>query len=138
MTEKTAAMSHGTFSGNSDKFLRLALKLDAIVTGLNGLAYLVAAPVIGDLFDMSTGLLRGIGIFLTVFGVAVWVIGTRPNVSRSAATIVVLINAVWVVASLVAAAVGLDSPSTIARVWMVMQAAVVGLFAVLQIIGLRK
>ncbi|WP_434739594.1 hypothetical protein [Micromonospora sp. SH-82] len=138
MTEQAAALSRGTLADSSEKFLRLALKLDAVVTGLNGLAYLVAAPLLGDLFDMSTGLLRGIGIFLTVFAAAVWVVGTRPVVSSAGATAVVVVNAVWVVASLVAAVVGLDGASTIARVWMVMQAAVVGLFAVLQIVGLRR
>jgi len=138
MTTPAAAARGSVADGTSDKFLRLALKLDAVVTSLNGLAYLVAASMLSDLFDLSTGFLRGIGVFLLVFGVGVWIVGTRSVISASAAGMVVVVNVIWVLASLVVAAAGLGDPSTIARVWIVMQAAVVGLFAVLQIIGLRK
>src|SRR5690625_1760606 len=44
--------------------LRFALTLDAVVTGANGAAYLVAAGALDDLLGVPTGLLRGIGAFL--------------------------------------------------------------------------
>ncbi|MFV2108654.1 hypothetical protein [Micromonospora sp. LOL_015] len=138
MTTPAAAARGSVADGASDKFLRLALKLDAVVTGMNGLAYLVAASMLGDLFDLSTGFLRGIGVFLLVFGVVVWLVGGRSTISASAAATVVAVNVIWVSASLVVAAAGIGDPSTIARVWIVMQAAVVGLFALLQVIGLRR
>ncbi|MFV2096311.1 hypothetical protein ACFHW1_12605 [Micromonospora sp. LOL_014] len=137
MTTPAAAARGSVADGASDKFLRLALKLDAVVTGMNGLAYLVAASMLGDLFDLSTGFLRG-GVFLLVFGVVVWLVGGRSTISASAAATVVDVNVIWVSASLVVAAAGIGDPSTIARVWIVMQAAVVGLFALLQVIGLRR
>ncbi|GGM17102.1 MULTISPECIES: hypothetical protein [Micromonospora] len=141
MTNSATAANRGTRTGaNAGKFLRLALKLDAVVTAVNGLAYLVAAPVLSDLFDISATRLRGVGVFLLIFGVLVWLVGTRPAVSRGAVGLVVAVNVIWVVESLVAAAtgLGLGDPSVIARVWIVLQALVVGLFAVLQLMGLRR
>lgn len=141
MTNPATAATRGNFSATgTDTFLRLALKLDAVVTGLNGVAYLAAAPMLSDLFDISAGILRGVGAFLLLFGVLVWVVGTRTTVSRAAAGLVVAVNAIWVVESLVVAGTGMGvgDPSTVARVWIVLQAVVVGAFAVLQIVGLRR
>lgn len=138
MTTPAAAARGSVADGTSDNFLRVALKLDAVVTSLNGLAYLVAASLLSDILDLPTGFLRGVGAFLLVFGLGVWIVGARSAIAASAAVTVVAVNVMWVVASLVVWAAGLGDPSTIARVWIVMQAAVVGLFAVLQIIGLRK
>lgn len=141
MTNSATAAGRGTFTQTgTDRFLRLALKLDAVVTAVNGVAYLAASSVLSDLFDISTGVLRGVGVFLLLFGIGVWMVGTRPAVSRGAVGLVVAVNVVWVVESLVAAAngMGLGDPSTVARVWIVLQAAVVGLFAVLQVMGLRR
>lgn len=141
MTNSATAAGRGTLTGTgTDKFLRLALKLDAVVTAVNGLAYLAAASVLSDLFDISAARLRGVGAFLLLFGILVWVVGTRPAVSRGAVGLVVAVNVIWVVESLVAAAtgMGLGDPSTVARVWIVLQAMVVGLFAALQLMGLRR
>ncbi|MFY1634198.1 hypothetical protein ACN27F_13095 [Solwaraspora sp. WMMB335] len=57
---------------------------------------------------------------------------------QPAAVTVVAVNLIWVLGSLVTAGAGLGDPSVVARVWIVMQAGVVGLFAVLQIVGLRR
>ena len=62
--------------------LRLALKLDAIVTGANGAAYLIAAGPLGDLLGLSPALLRGTGAFLLAFAAAVYVTATRPASRR--------------------------------------------------------
>src|SRR5215217_7675811 len=48
--------------------LRLALRLDAVVTAANGAAYLLAAPLLGDLLGLPAGWLRGVGVFLLLFG----------------------------------------------------------------------
>ena len=61
--------------------LRTALKLDAVVTGANGAAYLVAAGPLEDLLGLSPALLRGIGAFLLLFSAAVWTVAARPQVS---------------------------------------------------------
>jgi hypothetical protein len=118
--------------------LRVALKLDAIVTGANGAAYLIAAGPLGDLLGLSPALLRGTGAFLLAFAAAVWLTATRPSIPRPAVYAIVAANAVWAIDSVVAAIAGWGTPETAGTVWIVMQAIVVAGFAELQLTGLRR
>jgi hypothetical protein len=112
--------------------LRTALKLDALVTGANGAAYLVAAGPLEDLLGLSPALLRGVGAFLLVFSAAVWLVAAQPRVSASAALAVIAINVLWAADSIAFLATGLSDPTTAGAVWIVMQALVVAGFAGLQ------
>ena len=125
-------------AATSGGLLRIALKLDAVVTGANGLAYLVAAGPIGDALGLSPALLRGAGAFLLVFAALVALTATRPSVPRGAVVAIIAANAVWAVDSLVAALAGWGSPTTAGTVWIVLQAIVVAGFAELQLTGLRR
>jgi hypothetical protein len=118
--------------------LGLALRLDTVVTGANGLAYLVAAGPLSDLFGLDATFLRGIGLFLLAFTVVVWRVSARTAPAPGAVRAVVAVNVAWVLGSLALAALGLGSPSTAGTVWTVLQAAVVGVFAELQILALRR
>ena len=112
--------------------LRTALKLDAVVTGANGAAYLVAAGPLEDLLGLSPALLRGIGAFLLLFSAIVWIIGSQPRVSSTAALAVIAINVLWAADSIAFLAAGLSDPTTVGAIWIVMQALVVAGFAGLQ------
>ena len=112
--------------------LRTALKLDAIVTGANGAAYLVAAGPLEDLLGLEPALLRGIGAFLLLFSAAVWMVASRPHVSSSAALAVIAINVLWAADSIAFLASALSDPTTFGAIWIVMQALVVAGFALLQ------
>ena len=118
--------------------LRVALKLDAVVTAVNGAAYLVAAGPLGDLLGLSPALLRGAGAFLLAFAALVWLVATRDAIPRGAVVAIVVANLVWALDSVVAAAAGWGSPSTEGTVWIVLQAITVAAFADLQILGLRR
>jgi len=112
--------------------LRTALKLDAVVTGANGAAYLVAAGPLEDLLGLEPALLRGIGAFLLLFSAAVWMVASRPHVSSSAALAVIAINVLWAADSIACLASGPSDPTTFGAIWIVMQALVVAGFAGLQ------
>ena len=118
--------------------LRVALRLDALVTGANGAAYLVAAGPLGDLLGLSPALLRGLGAFLVVFAALVWLTSSRPAIPRGAVVAIVVANLAWALASAVAAAAGWGTPSTEGTVWIALQALTVAGFADLQILGLRR
>lgn len=120
------------------KFLRLALVVDAVVTGGNGLAYLAAAPLLSEVLGTDATLLRGIGAFLLVYGVAVGFLGTRKTVHRAATRAVIGLNMVWALASILAVVTGVLEFTTIGAVWAIAQALTVAAFAELQIVGLRK
>lgn len=118
--------------------LRVALKLDAAVSGANGAAYVVAAGPLGGVLGLSPSLLRAAGVFLVAFAAFVWLAGSRRVVSRSAVIAIVSVNVLWAVASVAAAIMGWDSPEAAGAVWIVVQALVVGGFAELQVVGLRR
>lgn len=137
MTTSAAAATAAPAAPLPDRRLRLALKLDAVVTGLNGVAYLTAASLLDDLLGLPAGLLRAVGVFLSGYAVAVWLVGTRPVVSARAAGIVIAVNLLWAVDSLAAATFGWGTPTTTGTGWIALQAVVVGAFGVLQWLGLR-
>ncbi|MEV4839408.1 hypothetical protein AB0K05_33235 [Nonomuraea sp. NPDC049486] len=136
MSTPTSATT-GATTGRAG-FLRLVLAVDAVVTGVNGLAYLAAAGLLSDLLGPDAGLLRGIGIFLLAYGVAVGLLAGRRQVSEAGTQVVVGLNVVWAPASIAAVVTGLLAFTTIGAVWAILQALVVAGFAVLQIAGLRK
>ena len=118
--------------------LRLALGLDAVVSGVNGAAYLLGAALLDGPLGLSPGLLRGVGVFMLGYAAAVWFVATRRPVPVAAVEAVVGANLLWAVGSVVAAAVGIGSLTGLGAGWLVLQAAVVAGFAVLQIAGLRR
>ena len=135
-TTRTApAASPLTRSGG---LLRLALGLDAVVTGANGAAYLLGASLLDDPLGLSPGLLRGVGVFLLVYAAAVWFVATRRPIPDAAVEAVVGANLLWAAGSVGAAVVGIGSLTGLGAGWLVLQAAVVAGFAAAQIAGLRR
>ena len=115
--------------------LRTALKLDAVVTGANGAAYLVAAGPLEDLLGLSPALLRSIGAVLLLFSAAVWTVASRRHVSAAAALVVIGVNVLWAADSIAFLLSGLSDPTTAGGIWIVMQALVVAGFAGLQAVA---
>ncbi|MEW2114057.1 hypothetical protein AB0945_02465 [Streptomyces sp. NPDC005474] len=116
--------------------LRRFLALDALVTGVNAVAYLVAAGPLARLFGVGSGLLLEIGLFLAVFAGAVGWLASRARPAVLAVRAVIEINVVWAVLSCVAVVLWI-TPSTAGAVWALLQAAVVAGFAALQYVSLR-
>lgn len=122
----------------SDGFARMALKLDAVATGLNGIAYLALATVLDSLFGVTTAVQYPIGAFLLFYALGVLAIGTRKEINRSGLTAVIATNLLWVVLSLVVLISGVLSPTGVGAVWIVLQSLTVGGFAALQYVGLKR
>ncbi|WP_030455834.1 hypothetical protein [Herbidospora cretacea] len=131
-------MSAATATTDRTRLLRRALVADAVVTGGNGLIYLVFAAPVGDLIGPEAGLLRGIGAFLLVYGLAVGLLATRRPISPAATRAVIALNTIWSLGSVVAVVAGTFAFTTIGAVWAVAQAVVVAAFAALQVAGLRR
>jgi hypothetical protein len=118
--------------------LRNVLLLDAVLTGVNGLAYVAAAATLGTLLGPSTAVIVGLGVFMLVYAaVAAW-IGTRRPVSRLAVGLIADGNIVWAVASVIVVAFGWLGLTTAGTGWTLMQAALVAAFAALQMAALRR
>ncbi|HEX6391296.1 MAG TPA: hypothetical protein VFZ89_17670 [Solirubrobacteraceae bacterium] len=115
--------------------LKLALTLDAVITGVSGIAYLALAEPLHDLLGTQASTLRLLGAFLVVFAVGVAVVSR--SLQRPAVVAVIAANVLWVVDSLLVVAAGWLDLETAGAVWAVMQAATVAGFAALQWSGLR-
>lgn len=137
MTAIRSTTENGLF-GDARRVLRLALRLDAAVTGVNGLAYLALAGPIDDLLGLDTGPGRVLGAFLLVYAAAVWAISMPARPRRHAVTAVVEANLLWTVLSVVTVAAGWFSLTTAGGVWAVLQAIVVAGFAALQYTAQRR
>jgi hypothetical protein len=127
----SAASSLGTIASRPS-LLRDVMRLDAVVTGVNGVAYLALAGPLEELLGLSSPLLRGVGAFLVVFAAFVALAGTR------APLVVIAGNIAWAAGSVVAAIAGWGTPETVGTVWIVLQAITVGAFAELGLMGLRR
>ncbi|MFJ1748143.1 hypothetical protein ACIOJD_18130 [Streptomyces sp. NPDC088116] len=122
----------------SDGLARLALKVDSLVTGLNGIAYLALATILDSFFGFATAVQYPVGAFLVLYALGVLAVGTRQEINRMGLTAVIAANGLWFVLSLVVAASGVLDPTGIGTVWIVLQALVVGGFAALQYAGLKR
>ncbi|MFF2774592.1 hypothetical protein ACFVU3_06760 [Streptomyces sp. NPDC058052] len=116
--------------------VRRFLALDAVVTGGNGLAYVVASGPLGELLGVNSKLLLGLGVFLTAFAAGVAWLASRPQPPVLGVKLVVDANVLWAVLSLVALVVWLE-PTTAGLFWTPMQAGTVAGFAFLQWASLR-
>ena len=116
---------------------RFVLRLDAAVSGANGVAYLVAAGPLGELLGLSPELLRVLGGVLIAFAAAAW-LGASRGAGRAVLLAFAGANAAWATASIVVAIAGWGSPSVAGTVWIVAQALVVAAFAELQAISARR
>ncbi|MFE1595320.1 hypothetical protein [Nocardia sp. NPDC058705] len=138
MTTATTPSRLSALFASGENLLRLSLRLDAVVTTANGLAYLALAQPLERLLGLDATVGLAIGAFLTAYGIGVALVGRPARTNRAAASAVAIGNTAWVVASLAAVVTGLLGLTTVGAVWAVMQSATVGGFAALQYLGLRR
>ncbi|MGI5521749.1 hypothetical protein ACQEUX_12425 [Micromonospora sp. CA-259024] len=120
------------------KLLRFALKQDAIGSGANGVVYLVAAAIFGQMFGLPAAFLYPVGVFLIAFAAALLALASRPGVSRPAAVVVIAVNIAWVAASVELLVAGWFPLTGLGVALVIAQAVVVAGFAALQFAGLRR
>ncbi len=118
------------------RFLTRVIRLDAVASGGLGVLLLGAGWALDGPLGVSVALSAGVGAFLVLWGVALLLIGRRPAVRRTAVVEIVAINVAWVVASL--AALFVLELTALGVGFVIVQAVAVGLFAELQLTGLRR
>jgi hypothetical protein len=129
---------HDRTALDSTRFLRLVLTLDSALCALNGVAYLVGAAYLGDLFGLPAELLVTLGVFLVgVAGALLW-LATRQRISRVGVGVIVALNALWAVDSIALLAAGWYPVTAIGQAWVVVQALAVAVVAALEYVGLRR
>jgi hypothetical protein len=117
--------------------LRQALLADAVTSGACGLLMLLGAGNLSFL-GLPEALLRIAGAVLLPYAAVVGWLGTRDTVLRIAAWAVILGNVVWVLDSLLLIVSGWVEPTRAGTAFVILQATAVGMYAELQLIGLRR
>jgi hypothetical protein len=118
-------------------FLRYALLADAVASGATGLMMIAGAGLLEGLLGLPTALMREAGLVLVPYVAFVAWVGTRDAISRPAVQAIIAMNVLWVVGS-VLVLVGFVAPTVLGYAFVIAQAVVVGVFAELQFIGLRR
>jgi hypothetical protein len=121
-----------------DTLLRLALKLDGVVSGAMGVAFVAASPLLDGWLGLPVAFLIPLGASLVVYGRLVYDLGGSETLPRQGVLAVIGANLVWVGASVGFLAADAFSPTTLGQVLTAVQAAGVVGFAALQSVGLRR
>ncbi|GIH98327.1 hypothetical protein [Planobispora takensis] len=134
----TAIANTTATAARTAPLLRLALRLDAVASGANGLLYVAAAALYGEMFGLPAAFLYPAGAFLLAFAAALLVLSSRPVISKAAAGGVIAVNAAWVVASVETLVAGWFPLTGLGTAMVIAQAVAVAAFAGLQFAGLRR
>ena len=123
---------------NPSLFLRRALQADAIFSGASALLLVTAEGFFASLLNLPETFLRNTGLVLVVYAALVGFLGTRGMMSKAAVWTVIAVNVIWAIDSFILLVSGWVLPNLLGQAFIVMQAVAVGVFAELQLIGLRK
>jgi hypothetical protein len=119
-------------------FLRFALLVDAVASGATGLLMAAGAEALTGLLGLPVPLMREAGLLLVPYVALVAFVGTRENISLGAVKTIVVLNVLWVLGSIGLLMSSLVAPTMLGYAFVIVQAVAVGVFAELQIIGLRR
>jgi hypothetical protein len=119
-------------------FLRYALLGDAAASGATGLLMVLGGGFLTGLLGLPEPLLRYAGLILLPYAAIIAYLGTRESLSRSAVWAVIVVNAIWVVDSVLLLLGGWVTPTTLGYAFVIFQAVVVAAFADAQYLGLRR
>jgi hypothetical protein len=118
--------------------LRFALLADAVASGATGLMMIAGADLLTGLLGLPVALMREAGLVLLPYVAFVAFVGTRSNIPHGAVKAIVAMNIAWVLGSVGLLVGGFVAPTALGYAFVIFQAVVVGVFAELQIIGLRR
>jgi hypothetical protein len=118
--------------------LRRAILADAVVSGAMALLLTFGAAALAPLLNLPEALLRETGLFLIAYAALVGWLGTRPSMPKAWVLIVIAGNAAWAVGSIAPLFSGSVTPNLLGEAFVATQAIAVGVFAELQVIGLRR
>lgn len=122
-------------SDSNDSLLRFAMRADATLTGLMGLAVAVAADPVSRLTGLTSGQEYSMGAFFVLYGLVVFSLAALPNLRRAGISVAAA-NLVYTVAAIVAAE--LVSMTAIGVAATLATSVYTAVFAGLQYLGVRR
>jgi hypothetical protein len=120
-----------------DSFLRFALRLDAVISGLLGVVGVVLAPRIAELSGTTPAFEYTLSALFIAYGVAVVALSRRPSVRQTGIAVVVG-NLVYTAASVIMVLAGVFPLTTTGVVATLGSGVFTLVMADLQYLGLRR
>jgi hypothetical protein len=119
-------------------FLRAALLIDAVASGLTAALLVAGADALRDWLGLPVVLMREAGLILVAYVAFVVFAATRAQISAGAVWAIIACNALWTIASIVILESGLVAPTTLGMVFVIGQALAVLALGALQFVALRR
>jgi hypothetical protein len=120
-----------------DRLLRLAMRADAVMTGLAGLAALPLAGMIAEMSGTTTTIEYSLAAFFIVYGVVVLGLAALPSVRRAGLAVIVA-NLLYTVAAVLVVVTDVWSMTTTGVVLTLATGVYTAVFAELQYVGWRR
>jgi hypothetical protein len=125
------------FADSTDSLLRFAMRADATLTGLAGLAVAAAADPISSLTGLTSIEEYGLGAFFVLYGLVVFTLAALPNLRRAGIGVVIA-NVVFTVAAVAVAAADWLPLTSAGIAATLASGACTALFGHLQYLGVRR
>ena len=120
-------------------FLKYAIRGNALFSGISGLTLALLARGVSVLTGIQPPLAITItGLILIGYAAWLWRLTNQPAIPPASAWLVIALDVLWVVGSVLAILAGWSPLSQTGKWLVAILADVVGLFAVLQYLGLRR
>lgn len=134
-------MNNTVTAGGVDRsqLLQRALQGNALFSATSGLGFVLAPGWLAQITGIQPALaFTVVGIGLLVYAAWLWLQAGKDPVSRNGARVAIAGDSLWVIASIIVLASGILPLTTAGKWGVAVIADVVGLFAILQVIGLRR
>jgi hypothetical protein len=118
--------------------LRRVLQIDAALCLVAGAGLAALGGSLAGLTGIPADVAQPVGLFLMAWGAWIGYTGSRAEINRRAAQIVMVVNFAWVLASLLLLFGGLLPLTTLGWWFVAIQALAVDLIAVAQVLALRR
>lgn len=118
--------------------IRFALTADAIATAATGALLAIGGGLLAELTGLPAAATLPLGLFLIAFAAFVGWVGMQRETPRGTATLIVLVNAAWVVGSVIVLLAGTWTLTLLGVAFVLAQAVAVAAFVALQWIGLGR
>ncbi|MEE1843386.1 hypothetical protein ABZ776_12055 [Streptomyces sp. NPDC007076] len=138
MSSQNASAVRSAGTARPDRLLRAALVADVVLTGANGIGYLVLATVLDSFLGVPRSVQYPVGVFLTVYALWVLTVARQESIGRGAVAVIIALNTAWAVVSVVAVVVDALTATGVGNGWIVFQGLVVAAMGALQYAGLRR
>ena len=119
-------------------FLRAALLIDAVASGLTAALLVTGADALRDSLGLPVVLMREAGLILVAYVAFVAFAATRAQIATGAVWAIIACNALWTLASVAILETGMVAPTTLGMMFVIGQALAVLALGALQFVALRR